>query len=309
MQMLLTASGVFQSTPPCGGDASFHLFLYSHYISIHAPLRGRLVVLLQDGLLFPISIHAPLRGRREHPLHFFYKGKFQSTPPCGGDPEPIINADQLKNFNPRPLAGATPLDKKKIDIQSIFQSTPPCGGDYCPKYRISASAYFNPRPLAGATSVSLSASICVAISIHAPLRGRPTRRGTQKISPDFNPRPLAGATVFSRGPGFVYVYFNPRPLAGATKSYNSVADLATISIHAPLRGRLLLNRRCLTTIDFNPRPLAGATLRPLQAIWDKIISIHAPLRGRPNADVIFATCINFNPRPLAGATYDVGRAD
>ncbi len=118
---------------------------------------------------------------------------------------------------------------------------------------------FNPRPLAGATSVSLSASICVAISIHAPLRGRhcfiwqrqvfkvfqstppcggdPTGAAGGPPYHNFNPRPLAGATVFSRGPGFVYVYFNPRPLAGATKSYNSVADLATISIHAPLRGR------------------------------------------------------------------------
>ena len=172
MQMLLTASGVFQSTPPCGGDASFHLFLYSHYISIHAPLRGRLVVLLQDGLLFPISIHAPLRGRhrkkfyislcRTISIHAPLRGRpwmhsfhcclqlFQSTPPCGGDPEPIINADQLKNFNPRPLAGATGRDGTQLDGARIsihaplrgrprkpwltllhhqFQSTPPCGGD------------------------------------------------------------------------------------------------------------------------------------------------------------------------------------
>ena len=207
-----------------------------------------------------------------------------------------------------PLRGR-PAFHYRLQSVSPFQSTPPCGGDTVLFGKGRCLKYFNPRPLAGATRPARPVVHHIIISIHAPLRGRPTRRGTQKISPDFNPRPLAGATVFSRGPGFVYVYFNPRPLAGATKSYNSVADLATISIHAPLRGRLLLNRRCLTTIDFNPRPLAGATLRPLQAIWDKIISIHAPLRGRPNADVIFATCINFNPRPLAGATYDVGRAD
>ena len=141
-----------------------------------------------------ISIHAPLRGRPwMHSFHCCLQ-LFQSTPPCGGDPEPIINADQLKNFNPRPLAGATGRDGTQLDGARIsihaplrgrprkpwltllhhqFQSTPPCGGDAAGSSRRDTTTNFNPRPLAGAT-----------------LR----RALIYPRSDDFNPRPLAGAT-------------------------------------------------------------------------------------------------------------------
>ena len=60
-----------------------------------------------------------------------------------------------------------------------------------------------------------------AISIHAPLRGRPLPTTWKQAGiRNFNPRPLAGATFITR----VYLAF-PK-----------------ISIHAPLRGRhTLLN--------------------------------------------------------------------
>ena len=54
-----------------------------------------------------------------------------------------------------------------------------------------------------------------------------------------------------------------------------------ISIHAPLRGRLVPLYNLTQTPDFNPRPLAGATGQALGPQGVHNISIHAPLRGRP----------------------------
>ena len=76
---------LFQSTPPCGGDGQISAFFARMWISIHAPLRGRLMHAFQDicGL------------------------GFQSTPPCGGDPDDVLPLPGGSYFNPRPLAGAT----------------------------------------------------------------------------------------------------------------------------------------------------------------------------------------------------------
>ena len=54
-----------------------------------------------------------------------------------------------------------------------FQSTPPCGGDQAWRNRRNPVWYFNPRPLAGATKIRGLSEFTRAISIHAPLRGRP----------------------------------------------------------------------------------------------------------------------------------------
>ncbi len=208
----------FNPRPLAGATQLRHHCPSQQLISIHAPLRGRLVVLLQDGLLFPISIHAPLRERREHPLHFFYKGKFQSTPPCGGD----------FGFHGSPSHELT------------FQSTPPCGGDPEPIINADQLKNFNPRPLAGATGRDGTQLDGARISIHAPLRGRPRKpwltllhhqfqstppcggdaagSSRRDTTTNFNPRPLAGATlrralIYPRSDDF-----NPRPLAGATRN-------------------------------------------------------------------------------------------
>ena len=75
--------------------------------------------------------------------------------------------------------------------------------------------------------------------------------------------------------------FNPRSLAGATLMLRQYADVARISIHAPLRERRLFRRQDNTEHNFNPRSLAGATglfTRSEDVVAG--ISIHAPLRER-----------------------------
>ena len=77
--------GDFNPRPLAG--ATGWLWLLDHFcrISIHAPLRGRRVILLGWPGPRCISIHAPLRGR-------LFNG---------------WSKDFISYFNPRPLAGAT----------------------------------------------------------------------------------------------------------------------------------------------------------------------------------------------------------
>ena len=97
----------------------------------------------------------------------------------------------------------------------------------------------------------------------------------------FNPRPLAGATGIS---GHQHQHgrdFNPRPLAGATYDCYARIDGSGISIHAPLRGRLMdVKHEAVLKIFQSTPPCGGDVFGPKA--------------------VPFQT--NFNPRPLAGAT-------
>ena len=56
----------------------------------------------------------------------------------------------------------------------IFQSTLPCGSDSVSLWQSSFLIYFNPRSLAGATQSNIPPEVDGSISIHAPLRERPS---------------------------------------------------------------------------------------------------------------------------------------
>ena len=98
------------------------------------------------------------------------------------------------DFNPRPLAGATP------------------GYGPVPGRRHD----FNPRPLAGATGPIVVHFVVHIISIHAPLRGRPIEMHPVKESTLFQSTPPCGGDWTHRLPLTQEQDFNPRPLAGAT---------------------------------------------------------------------------------------------
>ena len=140
----------FNPRPLAGATSAMAKTIAISTISIHAPLRGRLLHRADANPVSGISIHAPLRGRLCWCCVTWTCSGFQSTPPCGGD-----------------------LSRRRCArIAAIFQSTPPCGGYYAaglyrPPYRD-----FNPRPLAGATLSTFIVAFHGFISIHAPLRGR-----------------------------------------------------------------------------------------------------------------------------------------
>ena len=120
-------------------------------------------------------------------------GRFQSTPPHGGDRLVHIWLQGLRDFNPRPLTGATlapiadfmdwPISIHAPSRGRLgtpkgqngffqFQSTPPHGGDLTSWAFPWRTYNFNPRPLTGATLASGGYGLKEGISIHAPSRGR-----------------------------------------------------------------------------------------------------------------------------------------
>ena len=203
-----------------------------------------------------------------------------------------------------PLRGRPKLQQKKLKVP-LFQSTPPCGGDQFLRWPAPSRQNFNPRPLAGATLSRPGFDCRIAISIHAPLRGRPAIPYRPIVDRVFQSTPPCGGDYFEtiRGPG------------------------RRISIHAPLRGRLFIKHRFPGHVQFQSTPPCGGDVRSIMVLISSLISIHAPLRGRPAVWIDWQTFIKisihaplrgrrrrpgkskgrhyFNPRPLAGATFCV----
>ena len=76
-------------------------------------------------------------------------------------------------------------------------------------------------------------------------------------------------------------HFNPRPLAGATPAAGQPLRRCSISIHAPLRGRLELTLEDREGLWISIHaPLRGRLQATGLCLDDGTISIHAPLRGR-----------------------------
>ena len=130
----LFMTSLFQSTPPCGGDARQQDALLPGHISIHAPLRGRPVVGLTILAAAVFQSTPPCGGDRPGPPAYRRAPQFQSTPPCGGDHSHCQSGT----------------------ASGPFQSTPPCGGDHTPHCAVIIGPHFNPRPLAGATKLPFS---------------------------------------------------------------------------------------------------------------------------------------------------------
>ena len=139
-----------------------------------------------------------------------------------------------RHFNPRPLAGATMI-QKIYKMQPPFQSTPPCGGDALPRnfqwdacISIHAplrgrpafprwkrlSMYFNPRPLAGATDEQGNGRARLAISIHAPLRGRRSASWINTRGSGFQSTPPCGGDMLRRSFQVSFSLFQSTPPCG-----------------------------------------------------------------------------------------------
>ena len=96
------------------------------HVSIHAPVRGRLVKRLAAFFLRVVSIHAPVRGRL-HPYQPVTIGCVVSIhAPVRGRPRLHLGYQRFGAcFNPRPREGATPPARSTSKPKAWFQSTPP----------------------------------------------------------------------------------------------------------------------------------------------------------------------------------------
>ena len=129
------------------------------------------------------------RWRRCGAMH----GRFQSTPPCGGD-----------------------CCRGYIFVRVGISIHAPMRGRPGSKWVTSLDYDFNPRPHAGATSSSRVANVCRKISIHAPMRGRHFLIISDSHTIEFQSTPPCGGDGRSLRSRQRHPHFNPRPHAGAT---------------------------------------------------------------------------------------------
>ena len=134
-----------------------------------------------------------------------------------------------------------------------------------------------------------SATDGMAVSIHAPTRGRDSGLwpGDQQRY-GFNPRAHAGARPAPfRAEQHLKVFQSTRPRGGATVVSAGLVTDAYVSIHAPTRGRdILRSGQFVCQFVFqSTRPRGGAT--PADSMLDATfaVSIHAPTRGRDHQNL------------------------
>ena len=180
-----------------------------------------------------------MRGRLLLQLPWHILPDFNPRPHAGATTSIQSYLGCLKHFNPRPHAGAT-FQRVSCAGCGSFQSTPPCGGDMNIPFPFHPSRAFQSTPPCGGDWPYLPSGFYGCISIHAPMRGRPSRKKTRLRPIYFNPRPHAGATTATPIRKSTASDFNPRPHAGATSPVRKIVVRLTISIHAPMRGRLVV---------------------------------------------------------------------
>ena len=138
-------------------------------------------------------------------------------------------------------------------------------------------------PARGATREAAEGAPQVAVSIHAPARGRRCCRSSPAGSECFDPRPREGATS-ATGCVRSASRFRSTPPRGGDGVAQGVHVRRVVSIHAPARGRLLGGAGGGGIFEFRSTPPRGGDHLQLLHVLAGRVSIHAPARGRPRAE-------------------------
>ncbi len=140
---------------------------------------------------------------------------------------------------------------------------------------------FNPRTREGATSSARLVANSKYVSIHAPVKVRRWLRGCCFwLYRSFNPRTREGATDNLEYTPLTELSFNPRTREGATWVIAANNGLPVVSIHAPVKVRLILCIKIESSDSFNPRTREGATIAKNTVEQIGAVSIHAPVKVR-----------------------------
>ena len=168
-------------------------------------------------------------------------------------------------FNPRAREGATPI--------------------WCPNNNVLCR--FNPRAREGATARRGRPLYGGSVSIHAPVRARPSIRGhDNNVLCRFNPRAREGATGRIRAVQLFCSRFNPRAREGATVWIRHQGFSQKVSIHAPVRARrsAILSGESEEVVSIHA-PVRARHDPPQRLSLFPFVSIHAPVRARhPRTD-------------------------
>ncbi len=228
-----------------------------------------------------VSIHAPVWGRPRLSAVRTRQQRFQSTPPCGGDKLLGIGLSQVIAFQSTPPCGGDVgnLRRTHVDPVSIhapvwgrrspsrhvrpsnsfqstppcggdaavadglfvdqgFQSTPPCGGDPDEPWTATGQAVSIHAPVWGRPVVEVSGGIGIAVSIHAPVWGRPSRSTRLPSSGTFQSTPPCGGDSPPESCLMAPSLFQSTPPCGGDIALKDDNFEDIVSIHAPVWGRL-----------------------------------------------------------------------
>ena len=168
------------------------------------------------------------------------------APRAGGDVVLACIVPSLKTyFNPRPPCGGRRVYVGDGYTIEAFQSTPPVRGATFEDNADSAEALFQSTP---------------------PVRGATTVKDRlPEVYRDFNPRPPCGGRPLCCLLSPEVMHFNPRPPCGGRRqAVIDLAEVLTISIHAPRAGGdANAFTKMSSSIKFQSTPpVRGATLRP-----------------------------------------------
>ena len=108
---------------------SMRILRQTFAISIHAPSRERRLDSIVVGVVYFISIHAPSRERQTAKAIMLDNVTISIHAPSRERPYNYHCVPAVANFNPRSLAGATPLRRLPLPALPKFQSTLPRGSD------------------------------------------------------------------------------------------------------------------------------------------------------------------------------------
>ena len=196
-------------------------------ISIHAPLAGCDFVRYRRRVRqSPISIHAPLAGCDLHKsVVEMIDSKFQSTHPLRGATAAVLEPTAAFGISIHaPLAGCDTAQRIKEAIKAISIHAPLAGCDIWPFTSDTTERYFNPRTPCGVRR-PWTASL-----------GRPRRFQST--------HPLRGATFRLRvRRGDLHRFQSTHPLRGATRHQRHALGQPQISIHAPLAGCDIIDKK------------------------------------------------------------------
>ena len=77
----------------------------------------------------------------------------------------------------------------------------------------------------------------MAVSIHAPVKGRRRKSMRRYADLGFNPRPREGATSAMLRGGILTAVSIHAPVKGRPSEANQISGTYMVSIHAPVKGR------------------------------------------------------------------------
>ena len=143
---------MFQSTLPRGErHVHAHTYIYTKYVSIHAPTRGATYPTKEGYTNLLVSIHAPTRGATKYNNKYsIYIKSFNPRSHEGSDYISCKNCTKITCFNPRSHEGSDLFGKFALSYIFKFQSTLPRGE----RLEAEFQKWYNGK-----------------VSIHAPTRG------------------------------------------------------------------------------------------------------------------------------------------